>query len=95
LTGASALVQMQLLWARIFGIHVHHDVGICGKARHLTARIPTFGTVCVRFDEFPDVAAVRASLEGIRDVLAHELVDLFDSLRRAGRSHSSVYDIAR
>ena len=38
----------------IFGVHVHHEMGIGGKESHLPLRITAVGTVRVGLDEFAD-----------------------------------------
>jgi hypothetical protein len=61
-------------WFWIFGVHVHDEVGVRGKERHLTYRIPTIGAVCVSLDEFPDSEAIRSFTGRDGNVFAHELV---------------------
>src|ERR1700733_7971804 len=53
------LARVQLLRRlRILGVHVHHEVRIWSKQRHLTFRIAAIGAVCVGLDELPDREAV-------------------------------------
>jgi hypothetical protein len=75
------LARVQLLGRlRIFGVHVHHEMSVCGEQRHLTYRIPTIGGVGVGLDELSDGEAIRGFLGGDTKVFAHELafpIDLF------------------
>src|ERR1700733_4348642 len=65
---------MQLLRGlRIFGVHVHHEVGVCGEQRHLPLRVATVGTVRVGLNELPDRETVGGFRDGDRDMLAHEI----------------------
>ena len=68
--------------ARILGIHVHHEVGVRGKEKHLTFRIATIGAMCIGLDELPDSEAIRGLVGGEGNVFAHELVSVFDSFRQ-------------
>ena len=58
----------------ILRVHIHHEVGVGGKERHLAFRIATIGAVCVGLDELPDSEAVRGFVGGYGNVFAHELV---------------------
>jgi hypothetical protein len=61
---------------RIFGVHIHYEVGVCGKKSHLTCRIATIGAVCVGVDELADSEAIRDFAGRDGNVFAHELVSL-------------------
>ena len=68
---------MQLLRrCRILGVHVHHEMGVHGKERHLAFRIPAIGAVGVGFDEFPDRETIRRFTGREGHVLAHERASL-------------------
>src|SRR3984885_8865958 len=70
---------MQLLRGlRIFGVHVHHEVGVCGEQRHLPLRVATVGAVRVGLNELPDSETVGSFRDGDRDVLAHEISSDFE-----------------
>ena len=57
------LARMQLLGRlRFFGVHVHHEMGVCGEQSHLAFRIPTIGAVGVGLDELPDGKAIPGFL---------------------------------
>jgi hypothetical protein len=44
--GSQRLARVQFLRGRwILGVHGHHEVGVCGKERHLAFRITTIGAV--------------------------------------------------
>src|SRR5580692_3560765 len=63
---------MQLLRrGRIFGVHVHHKMRICGEKRHLALRIAPVGAMRIGLDEFPDSEAIRGFFRGDRSVFAH------------------------
>ena len=66
------LARVQLLRRlRILGVHVHDEVRIWSKERHLAFRIATIGAVCVGF-KLPDREAVRGLIGGDGDMLAPE-----------------------
>src|SRR5580704_9126316 len=81
------LARVQLLCGRgILGVHVHHEMGVCGKKRHLRFRITTIGAVCVGLDELPDSEAIRGVTGRDSSVIAHELVSY--SIRSATQERS-------
>jgi hypothetical protein len=43
---------------RIFSVQKHHEVGVCGKERHLTLCIATICTMRVGLDKLPDGEAI-------------------------------------
>ena len=43
---------------RVLRVHVHDEVGVLCKERHLTFRFSTVGAVCVGLDELSDGEAV-------------------------------------
>jgi hypothetical protein len=61
----------------ILGVHVHHEVGVCSKERHLTFRVATIGAMHVGLDELPDSEAIRGFVGGEGNVFAHELASVF------------------
>src|ERR1700684_1688635 len=61
-------------------------MSVCGKESHLTLWVAAIGTVRVGLDEFPDSETVRGFLGRDGEVLAHELVSWFESLRKCGYS---------
>jgi len=62
-------------------------VGVGGKERHLTFRIPAIGAVRVRLDELPDGETIRGFLGREGSVFAHESM-LFDSFNYGKNCHS-------
>ena len=57
------LARVQLLGRlRIFGVHVHDEMGVRGEQSHLTFRIATIGAVSVGLDELPNSKAIRGFL---------------------------------
>src|SRR4029077_16144561 len=74
----------------ILRVHVHHQVGIGGKERHLAFSIATISAVCVGLDELPDSEAVRGFVGRDGSVFAHELVSLFDLSRHGKSGHSRM-----
>jgi hypothetical protein len=42
----------------IFGIHIHHEMGVCSEERHLTLRVATIGRKRVRLDKLADREAI-------------------------------------
>jgi hypothetical protein len=85
---ASYLVQLREDWSKglarvqflrrcwILGVHVHHEMRVWHKERHLTFRITTIGAVCVGLDELPDSKAIRGFVGGDGNVFAHKLVSV-------------------
>jgi hypothetical protein len=63
---------------RILGVHIHHEVRVCGKKRHLTFRIATIGAMCVGLDELSDRETSRCFFWGDANVFAHDLILLAD-----------------
>src|SRR5580704_15072494 len=61
---------------RIFGIHIHHKVGVHSKERHLPARIATIRAVCVGLHKFADCKPIRSFFGRDSDVFAHERISL-------------------
>jgi hypothetical protein len=60
--GSERLSCVQLLRRlRILGVHVHHEVSVGGKERHLAVRVATIGAMRVGLNEFPDRETIRAS----------------------------------
>ncbi len=55
-----------------FSVHVHDEVSIGGKERHLPVLIATIGAIRVGLDEVPDGEAVRGLIGGDRNMLAHD-----------------------
>jgi len=66
------LARVQLLRGlRILGIHVHDEVRIWSKERHLAFRIATIGAVRVRLDQFPNRKAIGGFLRRDAGMSAH------------------------
>jgi hypothetical protein len=55
----------------ILGVHIHNEVCVFSKERHLAFRIPTISAVCVGLDELPYSEAICGFLGGDGDVFAH------------------------
>jgi hypothetical protein len=65
-------------------------MSIRGQKRHLTSCVAAIGAVRVGLDELLDGEAVRSFFGGDGNVLAHELVSLFDSFRLGKDGHSRM-----
>ena len=61
---------------RILGVHVHDEVRIWTKERHLAFRIATIGAMRVGLDELSNSEAVRRLAGRDGQVLAHESASL-------------------
>ena len=72
------LARVQFLRASDPGVHVHHELCVFSKERHLTFRIASIGAVRIDLDEFPNSEAIRGFRGGDGDVLAHQLASLID-----------------
>src|ERR1700733_5546952 len=82
--GGSILVQICKNWSerlarvqlmrrlRILGVHIHDEMCIWSKQRHLALRIATIGAVCIGFDELSDRETVCGLIGGDGDMLAHQ-----------------------
>jgi hypothetical protein len=58
--GRERLARMQFLRGlRILGVHVHDEVGVFGKKRHLTFCVATIGAMRVGLDKLPDRKTIR------------------------------------
>jgi hypothetical protein len=55
-----------------FCVHVHHEVRVRHKERHLTVRITAIGAVRIRLDELADRKALGRFIERDGEVFAHE-----------------------
>src|SRR6202008_3024098 len=66
------LARVQLLRRlRIIRVHVHHEVSVGGKERHLAVRVATIGAMRVGLNELSDRETVRHLAWRDRQVLAH------------------------
>src|SRR6202022_5130133 len=82
--------RVQLLRGRrVFGVHVHHEVGIGSEEEHLTFRIAAIGAVRIGLDELADGEAIRGFLGGDGDVFAHQYQD--SRIARGSRNASIPY----
>ena len=61
--GSELLARVQFLrGCRIFGIHIHHEMRVHCKERHLALGVTTVRAMRVRFDQFPDSKSIRGFL---------------------------------
>src|SRR6201988_748886 len=75
--GSECLARAQLLRElRILGVHVHDEVRIWSKERHLACRIATIGAMRICLNELSDRETVRHLAWRNRQVLAHESASL-------------------
>src|SRR3984885_9894346 len=72
---------------RIFGVHVHHEMGVRGEQSHLAFRIAAVGAMGVGLDEFADGDTIRGFLGGYADVFAHHA----SRIARVSRNASMPY----
>jgi hypothetical protein len=57
------LARVQLLRGlRVFGVHVHHEVGVGSEQSHLAFRVAAVGTMGIGLDEFTDGKPIRGFL---------------------------------
>jgi hypothetical protein len=62
---SNGLARVKLLRGpRILGAHVHDEMGIRSKKRHLTFRIATIGAAGIGFDQLTDGEAIRGFAPG-------------------------------
>jgi hypothetical protein len=55
----------------ISGIHVHNEMRVWGKERHLTLRVAPVGAMRVGLDKFADSESISGFLRGDTHVFAH------------------------
>src|SRR3984893_5317638 len=85
-----ARVQLER-WLRILGVHVHHEVGVRGKERHLAFRIAAIGAMRVGLNELPDREAIGGLDRGEGSVFTHEVTrSPYDSRMARGSRNASI-----
>src|ERR1700730_11907053 len=83
-----ARVQLKsVLW--ILGVHMHHEVGVRGKERHLAFRIAAIGAMRVGLDELPDREAIGGFGRGEGSVFTH-MRSAYDSRMARGSRNASI-----
>src|SRR5580700_4715681 len=70
--GGERLTRVEFLgWRRVFGVHVHDEVGIRRKQSHLARCVAPVGAIGVSLDKFADRKPVGSLWGRNRAVLAH------------------------
>src|SRR5712675_479170 len=87
-TGASASRECSLRRPRIFGVHIHHEVGVWGEERQLTLRIAAIGAMRVGLDEFPNRKAIGGFGRGEGSVFTHRRSTYDSRMARGSRNAS-------
>src|SRR4029077_4408189 len=85
------LARLQLLRRlRIFGVHVHHKVGVRREQGHLTFGIAAVGAMGIGLDKLADGEAIRGFLWRDGDMFAHRSSQA-SRMARVSRNASMPY----